>query len=96
VVQKCVVDCDWVSGVGEGREPVGFSWGDQLFGRPDVVWGGFCKEVSPVGGFGSFNGFKVAEFGLSGNAVGVRGLELFALREALVNSFRSVVRSGVH
>jgi len=48
-----------------------------LFGRPDVVWGGFRKEVSPVGGFGSFDGLEVAEFGLSGNAVGVRGPELF-------------------
>ena len=53
------------------------SWGDQLFGRPDVIWGSFRKEVSPVGSFGSFDGLKVAEFGLSGNAVGVRGPELF-------------------
>ena len=56
---------------------MGFSWGDQLFGCPDVVWGGFCKKFSPVGGLSSLNGLEVAEFGLSCCVVGVRGLGLF-------------------
>ena len=61
VVQKRLVNCDWIRGVGEGGEPGGFSWGDQLFGRPDVVRGGLCEKISPVGGFCSFDGFEIAE-----------------------------------
>ena len=48
-----------------------------MFGLPDIVRGGFGEEVSPVGAFGSFDGLKVAEFGLSGSALGVRGAQLF-------------------
>ena len=96
MIQKRFVDCDWVRGVGEGRKPGGFAWGDQLFGHPDVVRGGFRKELGPVGGFGSHDGFPIAEFRLSHNAVGVRGPEFFALREAFVYSFRGVVRSWVY
>jgi len=77
VVQKCIVDSDWARGVGEGREPGGFSRGDQLFGRPDVVRRGLCKEVTPVGSFYSFDSFEVAELGLSCYAVGVGGMEFF-------------------
>jgi len=52
-------------------------WGSFL-GRP-VAWpsrcrlGGFCKEVCPVGGFGPFDGFEVAELGWSCRGVGVGG-----------------------
>jgi len=77
MIQKRVVDCDWVRGVREGREPGGFPWGDQLFGVPDIVRGAFRKEIRPVGGFGSFDVFKMAELGLSSNAVGVKGPEFF-------------------
>jgi len=77
VIQKRVIYCDWVRGVGGRGEPGRLSWGNQLFGRPDVVRGGLCAEVSPVGGFSSFDGLKVAELGLSYNAVGVRGPEFF-------------------
>ena len=77
MVQKRFVDPGWVRGVGEGGEPGGFSRGDQLLGRSDVVWGGFREEVGPVGGFGSLDGLEVSELGLSCNAVGVGGPELF-------------------
>jgi len=74
VIQERVVDRDWVRGsVGEGGKSGGLSWDDQLLGRPDVVWGGFGKEVGPVGGFGPFDGFEVAELGLSCRGVGVGG-----------------------
>ena len=62
---------------GRDGEPGGFSRGDQLFGRPDVVWGGSCKKVSPVGGFSSLDGLEVAEFGLSCCVVGVSSLGFF-------------------
>jgi len=77
VVQKCVVDCDWVRGVGEGGKPGGLSWGDQLFGRPDVVRRGFCEELGPLKGFCSFDGLEVAELRPSCYAVGVGGLGFF-------------------
>ena len=77
VVQKRLVDCDWVRGVGEGGKPGGLSWCDQLFGRPDVVWRGFCKKVSPIGGLCSFDGLEVAELRLSCYAVEVGGLGSF-------------------
>ena len=73
VFQKHLVDCDWVRGVREGRTSGRLSWGDLLPGRPDVVQGGFSKEISPVGGFGPFDGFEVAELGLSCHGVGVGG-----------------------
>jgi len=87
VVQKRVVDSDWVRGVREGREPGGFSWDDQLFGRPDVVRRGFGKEISPVGGLRSFDGFEVAELGLSCYAVGVGGLGFSGFSGGLCNLF---------
>ena len=76
MAQKRVVDRDWVRGVGEGGKPGGFSRGDQLFGRPNVVRGGFGKEIGPGGGLSSFDGFKVAKLGLSRHSVGVWGPEL--------------------
>jgi len=82
VIQKRVIYRDWVRGIRAGGEAGGLSWGDQLFGRPDVVRGGFCEEVSPVGGFSSFDGLEVAELGLSYNAVGV-GSRVFWLCERL-------------
>jgi len=87
VVQKRVVDRDWVRGVGEGREPGGFSPGDQLFGCPDVVRRGFCKEISPVGGLRSFDGFEIAEPGLSCYALGVGVLGFFRLSGGLYELF---------
>jgi len=59
VVEECVVDRDRVGGIGEGGKPGGLSWSDQLFGRPNVIWGGFCEEICPVGSLGSFNGFSL-------------------------------------
>jgi len=77
VIEKRMVDRDWVRGVGQGGEPGGFSWADQLLGRTDVVGGGLRKEVGPVGGFSSFDSLKIAELGLSCNEGGVRGPEFF-------------------
>ena len=77
MTQKRVIYRDWVRGVGEGGESGGLSWGNQLFGHPDVVGGGFCEKVSPVGGFSSFDGLKVAEFGLCCHTVGFGGPEPF-------------------
>jgi len=48
VVQECIVDSDWVRGVGKGGKPGCLSWGDQLFGRPHVVRRGLSKESSPI------------------------------------------------
>ena len=62
--------------MGEGGQPGGFSRGDRLFGRPDVVRAGFGREISPVGGLRSFDGFEVAKLGLCCHSVGVGGLEL--------------------
>ena len=78
VVEERVVDSDRVGGIRERGEPGGLSWGDQLLGRPDVVRGGFCEEISPVGSFGPLNGFEVAEPGLSCCGVGVGGPEFFS------------------
>jgi len=90
VIQEHVIYHDWVRGVGEGWEPGGLSWGHQLFGRPDVVRGGFCEEVGRVGGFSSFDGLKGAELGLSYNVVGIGGPEFFGsargFRESLSES----------
>jgi len=65
------------------------SWGEgtlgvflgvtSFFGPRDVVWGGFCKEIAPVGGFCPFDGFKVAELGRSCCGVGVGGPEPLSL-----------------
>ena len=76
MVQERIVDCDWVCGIGEGGESRGLSWGDQLFGGPDVVRGGLRKEVGPVGGLGSFYGFEVAELGLACYGIGIWGSKL--------------------
>ena len=75
MVQKRVIDCDWARGVGKGGKPRGLSRGDQLFVRPDGVWGGLLKEISPVGGFGLLDGFEIAELGLSCQVVGFGGLD---------------------
>jgi len=77
VVQERFIDCNWVRGIGQKGKPGGLSQGDQLFGRPDVVWRGFCKEISPVGSFSSSDTFEVAELRLSCCVVGVWGLGLF-------------------
>jgi len=73
VVQECVVDCDGVGGIREGGKPGGLPWGDQLFGCPDVVRGGICEEVGPVGSLGSFYGLEIAELRLPCYGIGVRG-----------------------
>jgi len=78
MIQECVVDRDCVSGIREGGKSGGLSWGDKLLGHPDFVWGGLCKEVGPVGGFSPFDGFEVAEVGLSCCGVGVGCPELFS------------------
>jgi len=61
-----------------------------MFGRPYVVRRGLCKEVSPIRGFCSFDGFDLAELQLSWYAVGVGGLGFFGflggLREFLPES----------
>ena len=44
VVQECIIDGDWGRGIWEGGKPRGLSWVDQLFGRPDVVRGGFSEQ----------------------------------------------------
>jgi len=87
VVQMGVVDRDWVRGVGEGRESGGFSRGDQLFGLPDVVQRGFCKNIRPLGGLSPPDGFEIAELGLSCYAVGVGGLGFFGLLGGLCELF---------
>jgi len=76
VAQKRTVDCNGVRGIREGGEPRGLSRGDQLFGGPDIVRGGFCKEIGPVAGLGSFYGFEVAELRLPCYGVGVWGSKL--------------------
>jgi len=76
MIQKCVVDCDWVGGIREVGKSGGLSWGDQLLGHPDVVRGGFCKKIGPVGGLSSFDGIQVAELGLSCYSIGVGGAQL--------------------
>jgi len=90
VVQEGIIDSYWVRGVGKGGEPGGLSWGDQLFGRPYVVRRGLCKEISPIRGLCSFDGFEVAELRLSCYAVGVGGLGFFGFpggfREFLLES----------
>jgi len=43
-VQKCGVDRDRFGGVTDRGKSACFSWVDQLFGRPDVVRGGFARE----------------------------------------------------
>jgi len=95
-VGEGVVDGDFVRGVREGGKSGGLSLGDQLFGRPDIVGGGFCEEISPVQGLSSFDGFEVAELGLPSYRLGVRVWSFMALPVAFVNSLQRVVRSGVH
>jgi len=77
MIQEGVVDCNGVGGVREGGKSGGLSWGDQLFGRPDIVCGGFCEEISPVGSFGSFYSLEVAELSLPSRGVGVGGPQFF-------------------
>jgi len=69
---------------------------EQLAVWPNVIWGGFCEEIRPVGRLGSFNGFEVAELGLSCRGIGVGDSSFLALPVAFANFFRRVVRSGVH
>jgi len=90
VVEECIVDCDRVSGIGEGGEPGGLSWSDQLFGCPDVVQGGLCEEVGRVGCSGSLNGIEIAGLGLSCRGVGVRGWQRFGS----AGSFRVFLSEG--
>jgi len=80
----------------EGVESGGLSWGDQLFGSPDVVRGGFGAEISPVGGLSSFSGFEVAELGFSHRAESIEVWCLLAQQVVFMNSFQRVVRRGVH
>jgi len=90
VVQECVVDRDRVGGIGEGGESGALSGGDQLFGRPDVVRGGFREEIRPVGTFGSFDGFKVAKLSLPCCGVGVGGPQVFSF----AGGFRKLFSEG--
>ena len=54
-----------------GGKSGALSWGDQLFGRPDIVWRGLCEEITSVGGFRPFNGYEIAKLGLPCYGVGV-------------------------
>ena len=79
MVQEGIVDRDRVVCVREGGKSGGLSWSDQLLGRPDVVRGRFCEEVSPVRGFCPLNGFEVADLGLPCCGVGVGVPQLLGL-----------------
>jgi len=79
VIQECVVDCYGVGSIREGGKAGGLLWGDQLFGCPDVVRGGFCEEIGPVGSLRSFYGLEIAEFNLSCCGVEVGGPQFFGL-----------------
>ena len=54
-----------------------------MFGRPDVVRRGFCKEVSPVGGFCPLDNFEIARLGQSCNGVAVGGSDTLGLAGGL-------------
>ena len=58
-----------------------------MLGRPDVVWGGFCKEIGPVGGFRPLDTFKVTKLGLSSDCVGGGGLNFFGFMGGLGELF---------
>jgi len=60
--------------------------GQPVFGHPDIVWRGFCKKVSQVGGLCPLDGFEVAKLGLSWYAVSVRGFKFFGF----AGSFREL------
>jgi len=87
VIQECVIDRNRVGGIREGGEPGGLSWGNHLFGCPNVVRGGFCEEVGPIGSLGSFNGFEVAELGLSCCGVGIGGPQFLGFAGSLRELF---------
>ena len=77
MIQQSFVNCYRAGGVGKGGESRGLSRGNQLFGRPDVVRGGLCEEISPVGGLRLLDAFEVAKLGLFRDGVGVGGLKFF-------------------
>jgi len=58
-----------------------------LLGRPDVVRGGLCEKVSPVGGFGLLDAFEVAKVRLSRDGVRVGGLKFFGPSGGFVELF---------
>jgi len=81
------IDCDRVGGTLKGGASGSLSWGDKLLGRPNVLWGGFCEEVGPVGVGCSFDGLEVAELGLPSSEAGVGGLVFLGLAGGLLEFF---------
>jgi len=77
MIQQRFVHCYRARGVGKRGKSRGLSRGNQLFGRPDVVRGGPCEKVSPVGGFCLHDALEVTKLGLSRDGVGVGGLKFF-------------------
>jgi len=75
VVQYRFVDCSRTRPVGKRGKSGSLSRGDQFFGRPDVVRGGFCKEIGPVGGFCPLDTFEVPKPRLSRDGVGIGDFE---------------------
>jgi len=61
----------------KGGKSRGLSWGNQLVGSPDIVGGGLCEKVSPVGGFRPLDALEVTKLGLSRDGVGFGGLKFF-------------------
>lgn len=59
MVHEGLVDGDRVGGGREGGKSRALSWGDKLFGCPDVLGGCFDNEISPVGSLGSLDGLGV-------------------------------------
>jgi len=60
------------------------------------VWGGFHKEISPVGGLGPFNGLEVSEPGQSCCGVGVGCLQFLGPAGSLGELFPEGSEEGVH
>jgi len=58
MVHWSFVECYRARGLGKGGKSRGLSRGDQLLGRPDVVWGSFSKKISPVAGFPPLDALK--------------------------------------
>jgi len=90
MIQQGFVNCYRAGGVRKGGKSRGLSGGKQLFGRPDVVRGGLCEKVSPVGGLGLLDAFEVTKLGLSRDGVGVGGLQFFGPS----GSFRKLFPKG--
>jgi len=87
MVQQRFVNCYRARGVGKGGKSTELSRGDQLRGRPDVVRGSLCEEISPVVRFRLRNAFEVPMLGLFRDGVGVGGLKLFGPSGGLCKLF---------